>query len=66
MSARGLVHNDSFIFNDTNYDTWKIHMLNYFRVMDPTMERIVDTGFSPPKYTQNLSLEDEKNLYLNA
>jgi hypothetical protein len=41
-------------------------MLNYFRVMDPTMERIVDTGFSPPKDTQNLSLEDERNLYLNA
>jgi hypothetical protein len=66
MSARGLVHNDTFIFNGTNYDTWKIHMLNYFWVMDPTMERIVDTGFSPLKDTQNLSLEDEKNLYLNA
>jgi hypothetical protein len=34
--------------------------------MDPTMERIVDTGFSPPKDSQNLSLEDKKNLYLNA
>jgi hypothetical protein len=30
------------------------------------MEQIVDAGFSPPKDTQNLSLEDEKNLYLNA
>jgi hypothetical protein len=66
MSARGLVYNDTFIFNGTNYDTWKIHMLNYFWVMDPTMERILDTGFSPPKDSQNLSLEDEKNLYLNA
>jgi hypothetical protein len=66
MSARGLVHNNTFIFNGTNYDTWKIHMLNYFQVMDPTMEQIVDMGFSPPKDSQNLSLEDEKNLYLNA
>jgi hypothetical protein len=66
MSARGLVHNNTFIFDGTNYDTWKIQMLNYFRVMDPTMEQIVDTGFSPPKDTQNLSLEDERNLYLNA
>jgi hypothetical protein len=66
MSARGLVHNDTFIFNGTNYDSWKIHMLNYFWVMVPTMEQIVDTGFSPPKDTQNLSLEDERNLYLNA
>jgi hypothetical protein len=37
-------------------------MLNYFRVM----ERIVDTSFSPPNDSQDLSLEDEKNLYLNA
>jgi hypothetical protein len=34
--------------------------------MDPTMEQIVDMGFSPPKGSQNLSLEDEKNLFLNA
>jgi hypothetical protein len=61
-----LVHNDTFIFNGTNYDTWKIYMLNYFRVMDPIIERIVDAGFSPPKDGRNLSLEDEKNLYLNA
>src|ERR1044072_7833546 len=41
-------------------------MLNYFRVIDLRMERIVDMGFSPPKDTQKLSLEDEKNSYLNA
>jgi hypothetical protein len=63
--GRGLVHNDTSIFNGTNYDTWKIHMLNYFWVMDPTMEKIVDMGFYPPKDSQNLSLEDEKNLYLS-
>jgi hypothetical protein len=34
--------------------------------MDPTMEQIVDTCFSPPKDSENLSLEDEKKLYLNA
>ena len=41
-------------------------MLNLFRVMDPNLERIVDMGFSPPKDPQRLSLEDEKNSYLNA
>jgi hypothetical protein len=66
MLASELVHNDTFIFNVTNYDTWKIHMLNYFWVMDPTMEQIVDMSFSPPKNSQNLSLEDEKNLYRNS
>jgi hypothetical protein len=49
MSARGLVHDDTFIFDGTNYDIWKIYMLNYFWVMDPTMEQIVDISFSPPK-----------------
>ena len=34
--------------------------------MDPNLERIVDMGFSPPKDPQILSLEDEKNSYLNA
>jgi hypothetical protein len=43
------VHDDTFVFQGTNYDICKIHMLNYFWVMDPTMEQIVDTSFSPPK-----------------
>jgi hypothetical protein len=30
MLARGLVHNDTFIFDGTNYDIWKIGMLNHF------------------------------------
>jgi hypothetical protein len=66
MSVRELLHNDTVIFNGTNYDAWKIHMLNYFWIIDPTTEQIVDTGFSHPKDTQNLSLEDERNLHLNA
>ena len=66
MSTRGFVHNDTLIFDGTNYDVWKIHMLNHFRAMDPNLERIVDMGFSPPKDPQNLSLEDEKNSYLDA
>src|SRR4051812_12965207 len=66
MSTRGLGLIDTLSFNGTNYDAWNFRMLNYFRVIDPCMERIVDMGFSPPKDTQNLSLEDEKNSYLNA
>ena len=66
MSARGLVHNDMFIFDGTNYDIWKNRMLIHFRDMDPNLERIVDIGFSPPMDFKNLSSEDEKNLYLDA
>ena len=66
MSTRGLVHNKPFKFNGTKYDVWKIRMLDYFRIMDPNIEQILDMGFSPPKDPQNLSLEDEKNSYLNA
>ena len=66
MSARGLVHDDTFIFDGTNYDIWKIHMLNYFWVMDPNIEIFLDMDFSLPMDYQNLSLEDEKNLYLEA
>ena len=48
MSARGLVHDNTFIFDDTNYDVWKIRMLSHFQAIDPYMEQIVDIGFSPP------------------
>ena len=41
-------------------------MLNHFRVMDPNLEQILEMSFSPPMDPQNLSLEDEKNSYLNA
>ena len=49
MLTRALVHNKPFKFDGTNYDVWKIHMLNHFRVLDPNIERILDMGFSPPK-----------------
>ena len=66
MSASDLGLNHTFIFNGTNYDIWKIRMLNHFRVMDPCIERILDRGFSYPKDSQRLSLEDKKNFYLEA
>ena len=66
MSTRGLGFFDTLSFDGTNFDVWVIHMLNHFWAIDPCLERIVDMGFSPPKDSQNLSLEDEKNAYLNA
>ena len=66
MSASGLVHDDTLLFDGTNYDVWKIRMLNYFRVMDPNIEIFLDMDFFLPMDYQNLSLEDEKNLYLNS
>src|SRR5680860_258404 len=66
MSFRELVHDPTFIFDGTNYDVWKIRMLNLFRDIDPILKSVVDMGFSPPKDSQNLSLEDEKNSYLDT
>ena len=66
MSTRGLRFTNTLSFDGTIFDVWVIHMLNHFRVLDPNLERIVDMGFSPPKDSQNISLEDEKNSYLNA
>src|ERR1041385_2329524 len=66
MSTRGLGFINTLSFDGTNYVAWKIRMLKFFRGIDPCMEQIVDMGFSPPKDTQNLSLVDEKNSYLNA
>ena len=40
-------------------------MLNLFRDIDPILKNIVDMGFSPPKYSLKLSLENEKNSYLD-
>jgi hypothetical protein len=40
-------------------------MLNHFCDIDPNIERILDMGFSPPKDSHNLSLEENKNSYLN-
>jgi hypothetical protein len=40
-------------------------MLNHFRDTDPNIERILDMGLSLPKDSQNLSLEQNKNSYIN-
>ena len=45
MSVRGLVHNNLFIFDGTNYDLWKIYVLNILRGISPDMEIILDMGF---------------------
>ena len=66
MSLNELVHDPTFIFDGTNYEVWKIRMLTIFRDMGPNIERIVDMAFSPPKDSQKLSLEDEKNSYINT
>src|SRR5664279_3304339 len=66
MSASGLVHNDRFKFDGTNYILWINRMLCKLRALCPYIERFPDVGFSPPVDPQNLSLEDEKNLHLEA
>jgi hypothetical protein len=60
------VHNDIIIFDDTNYMFWKNCMLSNLRTLCPNIERFLDVGFSPPMDLQNLSIEDEKNLHLEA
>ena len=66
MSFRELVHDPTFIFDGTNYVTWKFRMLNLFRDISPNIERILDMGFPPPKDSQKLSLEDEEISYLDS
>ena len=66
MSFRDLVHDPMFKFNGTNFNVWKTHMLSHLRVLDPNFERILDIGFSPPKDYESMTLQDEKNLYLDA
>ena len=41
-------------------------MLSHLRVLDPNIECILDIGFSPPNDYESTTLEDEKNLYLDA
>ena len=67
MSFSELVHDPTFKFDGTNYDVWKIRMLNLFTDMGPNyVKRIADMDFPPPKYSQKLSLEDEENSYLDT
>ena len=67
MSFRELVHDPTFIFDGTNFDVWKIRMLNLFRAMGPNyVKRIVDVCLSPPKDSHELSLEDEINSHLET
>ena len=67
MSFRELVHDPTLIFDGTNYDVWKIRMLNLFRAMGPNyIKSIVDMGFSPPMDSQELSIENEENSHLDT
>ena len=66
MLFRELVHDPTFRFDGTNYDVLKIRMLNLLRNIDPNFKIIVDMGFSSPKDSQKLSLEDDKNSYLDT
>ena len=66
MSARGLVHDKLFIFDGTNYDMWKIYMLNILRAISPDSEQILDSGFPSPKDSQNRSVVEERNSILDA
>ena len=66
MSASNLVHNDTIIFVGTNYHLWRNCLLCKLRTLCPNIEQFLDVGFSPPMDPQNLSLEDEKNLHLEA
>ena len=58
MSTKGLVHNDTFDFDGTNYHLWRIRMLCHFRAMGPNVPRIVVVGISIAKDGLSPSLED--------
>ena len=62
MSVRGLAHNDLFILDGTNYDLWKIYVLNILWGISPDMERILDMGFSSPKDPKIYLMRRRKTL----
>jgi hypothetical protein len=66
MLASGLVHNDTIIFDGTNYRSWRNCMLSNLRTLCPNIEQFLDVGFSLPMDPKNQSLEDQKNLHLEA
>ena len=66
MSASNIVHNGKIIFDGTNYLLWRNCLLCHLRTLCPYIEQFLDVGFSPPMDPQNLSLEDVKNLHLEA
>src|SRR4051812_25370840 len=66
MSALGLVNKDTLTFDSTNYDVWKIRMLNLFREIHPIIGGYLYVGFSSPMDTQNESLEEKLNSHINA
>src|SRR4051812_419503 len=66
MSARGLVHKDTLTFDGTNYDVWKIRMLNLFREIHPIIEGYLYVGLSSPMDTLNESLEEKLNSHIDA
>ena len=66
MSASNIVHNGKIIFDGTNYLLWRNCLLCHLRTLCPYIEQFLDVGFSPPMDPQSLSLEDEKNLVLEA
>src|SRR3990170_7231232 len=63
MSTKGLVHDDTFVFDGTNYHLWRIRMLCRFRAMGPNALRIVLVGISITKDGPSPSFED---MYLDC
>jgi hypothetical protein len=66
MSANNIMHNDTIIFDGTNYLLWRSCLLYNLRTLCPNIEQFLDVSFSPPMDSQNISLEDEKNLHIEA
>ena len=46
MSFRELVHDPTLIFDGTNYDVWKIRMLNLLRDINPNFKKIVAVSYT--------------------
>ena len=58
MSTSGIVHNDTFDFDGTNYHLWRIRMICHFRTMGPNVLRIVIIGAHIAEDCLSPSLED--------
>ena len=58
MSTSGIVHNDTFDYDGTNYHLWRIRMLCHFWTLGPNVLRNVTIGDHIAKDFLSPSLKD--------
>jgi hypothetical protein len=67
MPSKGEKCLELILFDDSNFESWCISILNNIEAFKPYLLSIVDSSICPPNITwANLSEEERKCLKLNA